>query len=79
MPQVRMLRALSGFRDGVEWPPVGGVLDVPDAEADDLERIGVAERTRAKSTITPEAAVAVEPETAAAPKPRRTRKASGDV
>ena len=76
MPQVRMLRTLSGFRDGVEWPPVGGLLDVPASEADDLERIGVAERVNAKSTITPEAAVAVEPETAAAPKPRRAARKS---
>ena len=74
MTSVRMLRTLSGFRDGVEWPPVGGTLDVPDSEADDLERLGVAERVNVKSTIAPEAAVAVEPETAAAPKPRRTRK-----
>lgn len=72
--KVRMLRTVSGFRDGVEWPAVGDVLDVPEAEADDLERIGVAERVSAKSTIAPEAAVAAAPETAAAPKPRRTRK-----
>jgi hypothetical protein len=70
-----MLRTLSGFRDGVEWPPVGGTLDVPAAEADDLERLGVAERVNVKSTIAPEAAVATEPETAAVTKPTRTRKA----
>lgn len=72
--KVRMLRTISGFRDGVEWPPLGGVLDVPEAEADDLERIGVVERVSAKSTITAEVAAAPEPETAAAPKPRRSRR-----
>ena len=38
MPTIRMLRLLSGSRDGAEWPPIGGTLDVPASEADDLER-----------------------------------------
>ena len=75
MPAVRLLRQLSGSRDGVDWPAPGGVIDVPEAEADDLERLGIAERVSAKSTVTPEAAVAPAPETAAAPKPR-ARKAA---
>lgn len=70
MPAIRMLKQLSGSRDGVDWPGRGGVLDVPEAEAADLERMGIAERVSAKSTIQPEAAVAPAPETAAAPKPR---------
>lgn len=73
MPTVRMLRNLSGSRDGVEWPRIGGTLDVPEAEADDLERIGIAERVNAKSTIAPESAAAPEPETAAVTKPTRQR------
>lgn len=75
MPAVRLLRQLSGSRDGVDWPAPGGVIDVPEGEADDLERLGIAERVSAKSTIQPEAAVAPKPETAAAPKPR-ARKAT---
>jgi hypothetical protein len=71
MPTVRILRQLSGTRDGVVWPAPGDTLNVPDAEADDLEALGVAERVAARSTIqAPEAAVAPEPETAAMPKPR---------
>lgn len=31
--QVRMLRNITGFRDGVAWPGRGGVVDVTDAEA----------------------------------------------
>jgi hypothetical protein len=73
MPTIRMLRLLSGSRDGVEWPPIGGTLDVPASEADDLERLGVAERVNAKSTIAPESAAAPEPETAAVTKPTRQR------
>ena len=75
MPAVRLLRQLSGSRDGVDWPAPGGVIDVPEAEADDLERLGIAERVSAKSTVTPEAAVAPAPETAAAPKPRERKAA----
>jgi hypothetical protein len=74
MTKVRMLTTISGFREGVEWPPLGAVLDVPEPEADDLERMGVVERVSAKSTIAAEVAAAPEPETAAAPKPRRTRR-----
>lgn len=70
MPAVRLLKQISGSRNGVDWPAPGGILDVPEAEAADLERMGIAERVSAKSTITPEAAVAPKPETAAAPKPR---------
>lgn len=73
MTLVRILRPPTGFRDGVEWPAVGGTLDVPAPEADDLERIGIAERV-AVVKAAPEKATTPAPETAAAPKPR-TRKA----
>jgi hypothetical protein len=39
-----MLRKIGGTRNGVEWPDVGGVLDVPDHEAVDLIAAGYAER-----------------------------------
>ena len=73
MPRVRFLIQFSGFRDGVEYPPVGGVLDVPELEADDLERCGFAERVAVEKAA-PEKATAPAAETAATPKPR-TRKA----
>lgn len=34
--KVIMRAAISGTRDGATWPPVGGEIDVPDAEAADL-------------------------------------------
>ena len=30
---VRMLERILGTRNGVAWPPRGGVIDLPDAEA----------------------------------------------
>jgi hypothetical protein len=30
---VTMIGEISGSRDGVPWPPVGGVVDLPDDEA----------------------------------------------
>lgn len=78
MARVRMIARLSGTRDGADWPLPGETIDVPDAEADDLERIGVAERVSAKSTIAPEAAVAPAPETASAPKPRARKAAKSE-
>lgn len=74
MTLVRILRQPTGFRDGVEWPAVGDTLDVPAAEADDLERIGIAERVAVPAKAAPEKATAPAAETAATPKPR-TRKA----
>lgn len=39
---VRLVRHISGTRDGLPWPPVGEYLEVSDAEAADLIRIGIA-------------------------------------
>ncbi len=69
MTLVRILRPPTGFRDGVEWPAAGGTLDVPASEADDLERIGIAERVAVEKAA-PEKAAAPVAETAAAPRPR---------
>jgi hypothetical protein len=73
MPLVRILRQPTGTRDNAPWPAPGDTLDVPAAEADDLERIGIAERV-AVVKAAPEKATALAAETAAAPKPR-SRKA----
>lgn len=34
--RVEMLIKIGGFRDGAEWPDVGGTIEVPDHEADAL-------------------------------------------
>ena len=39
---VRLLRHISGTRDGLPWPQVGGFLEVPDQEADELIANGIA-------------------------------------
>lgn len=40
--KITMLVAITGTRDGQEWPDVGGTLDVPDREAADLIAVGYA-------------------------------------
>lgn len=40
---VRMKINITGSRDGVPWPPPGGVLEVPDHEGDELVAQGYAE------------------------------------
>ncbi len=63
MPKVEITARISGTRDGVEWPGIGGTLDVPEDEAADLVRLGLAK------------VVAKAAERATAPKPE-TRKQS---
>lgn len=70
--KVRMLVGITGTRDGVDWPPIGGVLDLPDGEAADYIAAGLCMKAEADA---PEAATAPAPETATAPKPR-ARKAT---
>lgn len=52
---------ISGTRNGSEWPPVGGVVELPDAEAVDLLNARLADPAP------------VEVETATAPKQRVRR------
>lgn len=40
---IKMTANITGTRDGVDWPAVGGTLDVPDTEAADLIAAGLAE------------------------------------
>lgn len=40
--KVKLVRHISGTRDGVPWPKPGEYLEVPDAEAADLIAIGIA-------------------------------------
>lgn len=39
---VQMNQKITGYRDGEEWPEVGGVIDVPSAEATSLIANGYA-------------------------------------
>lgn len=41
--KVRMRKHIGGYRDGVEWPEVGDVIDVPDDEAAHLIAAGYAD------------------------------------
>lgn len=70
--RVRMKVDVSGTRAGHEWPPRGSVIDLPDDEAADYCRAGMAEPVAVfdtPETATPDA----EPETATPPKPETPR------
>ncbi len=63
--QVTLEVFISGPRDGAPWPPKGTVIDLPDAEAEDMIRAGQA----TPYTAPPETAVAPAPETTTPPAP----------
>lgn len=46
--RVKMLISVSGTRDGVDWPPVGGEIDLPGEEAADLCDAGHATPVKAR-------------------------------
>lgn len=65
--RVKMLVSLTGTRNGVDWPPRGATVDLPDAEARDLVAGGLAALPVVETATAPGA-----PETAAmTTKPRR--------
>jgi hypothetical protein len=66
MPKVEMLVLISGTRNGVDWPGIGGSIDVPAAEAAELIANGFARAPEGKS-------VKVEPEKATARRKPETR------
>ena len=43
MTTVRMLRRITGLRDGVEWPEIGNELELPEWEAIGLQISGMVE------------------------------------
>jgi hypothetical protein len=55
--RVKLSVQLSGTRDGVPWPPIGSVVDLPDDEARDMLTSGVAKALEDKDQ--PESAVTV--------------------
>lgn len=56
---------IEGTRNGVRWPEVGGTVDLPENEANDLVSQGFAVAVEAKKAAKPEPekAVAAKPET----------------
>lgn len=76
-----MLRRITGLRDGVQWPEVGGEIDLPEWEANGLQISGMVEivETRPASEFSdPIAAVGVatpagEPVSPAGTSPRRRK------
>ncbi len=48
--RVKMLHEISGTRDGVDWPPIGGEVDLPDEEGAELCAMGSAEPVAEKKT-----------------------------
>jgi hypothetical protein len=48
MAKVRILVRPSGLINGVEWPEVGQTIDLPDAVADGMVKVGDVERVAAK-------------------------------
>jgi hypothetical protein len=75
--RVAMREGISGTRDGIPWPPVGGEIDLPDWEADTLVAAGIATPApTATSTVSEhgpaEVAVRAHPDTPERPsRPRR--------
>jgi len=68
MARVKMITRVSGTRDGVDWPPRGGELDVPANEAADLVAAGYAV---AVESAPESAAVDTKPTKRAAAKPEK--------
>jgi hypothetical protein len=73
--KIRMLVDIAGTRNGVEWPPRGESIDLPEQEALDYIAAGLAEAdaTPGPAKVTETAAVEPVKETAAR-KPGRPRK-----
>ena len=53
MASVKMVQRVSGTRDGVAWPDVGGVLEVSAEEAEGLVAAGVAEAVESSKPSKP--------------------------
>jgi hypothetical protein len=40
--KIKLKVTISGTRDGIEWPPMGGSVDLPEAEATQMVAAGLA-------------------------------------
>ncbi|AGP56183.1 hypothetical protein [Streptomyces rapamycinicus] len=68
--KVRMKAAISGTRDGEPWPARGGVVELPQDEAEHLIGAGLAEDAASGEPVEETATVKAAPETAT---PKRGR------
>lgn len=53
--EIVMRVQMSGTRDGVDWPPAGGIIEVPDTEAAELIALGLAKEATDEDRIEPAA------------------------
>ena len=71
--RVRMRAAISGTRNGVTWPPIGGEIEVGDEEGAQLCAAGMATPIMQRATDHVETAVAPTAEVRRGPgRPRKT-------
>lgn len=55
--KIRMKVAVSGSRDGKKWPPIGGVIELPDQEAAQYCASGLADpvaEDKVERTVAPQ-------------------------
>jgi hypothetical protein len=79
--RVRLLASISGSRNGVDWPPPGVIIDLPDAEGADYCASGLAspvastgkveKAVAAKADVETRAEAAAEPEKPVEPVPAK--------
>lgn len=50
---VKMRVHISGLRDGAPWPGIGGIVDLPDREAEDMIRNGYAKAVEVEAAVAP--------------------------
>ena len=71
---IRLTAQISGMRDGQPWPAPGGLIDVPEDEANSLIAIGMAKADKPAAPVE-ETATAPTAEVETAVRKPRTRKA----
>lgn len=76
MQSVKLLRSISGTRNGQKWPTLGSVVELPDLEAADMIRAGLAvadDQAPAPAPAEVETAAVDAPENAAVPAPGKRK------
>lgn len=75
--KITMRVGITGTRNGEDWPPAGGTIDLPADEANALVEAGLAEpAATTKNAPAVEAAAVAAPEAATTPKPRARKAAA---
>jgi hypothetical protein len=73
--KITMRVGITGTRNGEDWPPVGGTIDLPTDEANALVDAGLADAAT-KNAPAVEAATVAAPEAATTTKPRGRKAAA---